>query len=447
MPKPDIRSIDDYDSYLQAALSDLRPEQRTAFTAAMAERYLPVYAAFAKAEDWGDPASMRSSLDAVWDHLRGQALTARDIDRHNGLVRDSTPHMDDFDPEEALDNAALAAAVLVGEALACCRRADNLAPAVQAAMSGFEAVLPGWSDDPEDQPRLWQKSAVRKEFSQQIWLLERVSAVERFDDDAVQALRREVVKPEHAGKIPKRKAPSGPPQVTNQVLFEQYRRMVEADLKSSGRSWGDLEMTPQLKAIQHFSQWAGRYSRRKNTIDGSYGLPADSAAQAALVARNQAIDRALIGTPDWDSTLNEWFGMMLRNQSGQTDAAALDEPHGYGPSLRRLWIEARNRGFAGEKAWEQITAWAYHRPAAWALEDQRKKKGLAHTAPGLVQALARRVEWTRARDSHMPWSTEMDGQRWQVRLNDFPDEPMYSLLVDGAEQGSFHDWPETWKRE
>ena len=40
----------------------------------------------------------------------------------------------------------------------------------------------------------------------------------------------------------------------------------------------------------------------------------------------------------------------------------------------------------------------------------------------------------------------MDGQRWEVRINDFPEEYMYSLLIDGTVVGDFHDWPEAWDR-
>jgi hypothetical protein len=37
---------------------------------------------------------------------------------------------------------------------------------------------------------------------------------------------------------------------------------------------------------------------------------------------------------------------------------------------------------------------------------------------------------------------------WRIRINDFPDELMYSLMIGGENAGDFHfhDWPETWRR-
>ena len=60
--------------------------------------------------------------------------------------------------------------------------------------------------------------------------------------------------------------------------------------------------------------------------------------------------------------------------------------------------------------------------------------------------LARDVTWTRTDDPHWPWSAIVDGSVWQVQLNDFPDEILYTLIVDGSPVGDFNDWPETWRR-
>lgn len=440
MSLPPINSIDDYETYLHARLADLRPEQRAAFCAGLAERYLPVYVAFSEAEDWGDAAGMRRILDAVWGHLGGQSLSGADIGRYRGLVHDSTPHMDDFDAEEAL-----AAAVLVGEAVDACRPGSGLNAAIQAAISAFEAVMPGWSDDPREQVRLWKKNAVRQEFSQQVWLLDRVQEVTRFDDAAIRALRGEVTRAEHMGKIPK-KAPAAPPGLTNQALFEQYRRMVEMDIKTANRTWPGVEMTHTMQAIMVLGHWGGRYSRRRQTIDGSYGKPADTIAQQALVARSKALDAAVAGSPNWHPDARMVIEMTYSNPLGLMDAPAYDSPHGYGPSMRRLWMEAKNRGLADAQAWDAITEWAFHRPEAWEIDDQRKKKGRGYTNPALVDLLARPVTWQSPGDPLIHWRAEVEGAVWQVRLNDFPDDFMYSLVISGQDQGRFHDWPETWTR-
>jgi hypothetical protein len=34
-----------------------------------------------------------------------------------------------------------------------------------------------------------------------------------------------------------------------------------------------------------------------------------------------------------------------------------------------------------------------------------------------------------------------------VRINDFPDELMYSLMIGSENAGDFHDWVETWAKQ
>ncbi|HEY0986983.1 MAG TPA: hypothetical protein VGD80_08025 [Kofleriaceae bacterium] len=60
------------------------------------------------------------------------------------------------------------------------------------------------------------------------------------------------------------------------------------------------------------------------------------------------------------------------------------------------------------------------------------------------QLLARHAVWHAAPDAEHPYETRFAGQRWQVRLNDFPAEVLYSLLIDGREVARFNDWPAAW---
>ena len=40
--------------------------------------------------------------------------------------------------------------------------------------------------------------------------------------------------------------------------------------------------------------------------------------------------------------------------------------------------------------------------------------------------------------------TRVSGQKWKVRLNNFPDEPAYTLVVKGREILHFNEWPSQW---
>jgi hypothetical protein len=60
--------------------------------------------------------------------------------------------------------------------------------------------------------------------------------------------------------------------------------------------------------------------------------------------------------------------------------------------------------------------------------------------------LAQPVAWQAGPDAEHPYEAQVAGQRWQIRINDFPAEVLYSLLVDGYEILRFNDWPSTWPR-
>ena len=50
-------------------------------------------------------------------------------------------------------------------------------------------------------------------------------------------------------------------------------------------------------------------------------------------------------------------------------------------------------------------------------------------------------------DARFPWATDVDGKRWTVRINEFPEEPsLYSLIIDGEVVEELMDWPAAWTR-
>ena len=443
MPDIILNSIDEYESYLAVTLKGWSPRQRLAFAAGMAERWLPAYAAFSDAEEWGDAEGLRRSLDAVWRHLAGRSLSAADRARHLQLLHDSTPHMDDFD---ALD--ALVAASLVSEALQACATDDNHRYALGAGLAGFEVALPEEELDEASQPRLWRKLAARRELKGQLGLIEAVAAVTQFDEASLSELKRKIAKLHVQPVEAQPKPPPGPTPLTNQASFEYYRRGLEGRLREprpQAMETGDAGTA----AIQLFSEWATRYMARLGAFQGHYGRLADETARKHLAARHQAHDAAETGEPNWERLAGEIIEMCYQGNksTGMLDTATSSQPHSYGPSLRRLWVQARRQGATEREAAQRIIDWAHQRPATWAAEDRRKKKGRGQSAPALGAALGRSVAWAATGDLDSPWAAEVAGARWQVRLNDFPDEIMYSLIVDGAAVGDFHDWPETWLRD
>jgi hypothetical protein len=54
-------------------------------------------------------------------------------------------------------------------------------------------------------------------------------------------------------------------------------------------------------------------------------------------------------------------------------------------------------------------------------------------------------------DSDVQWEATGDGEHpyrcggWVVRVNDFPAEPLYTLVCDGAAV-DLEDWPRRWRR-
>jgi hypothetical protein len=437
----EIKSIDDYEAYVTEMIAPWSPEQRVALAAAMAERWLPAYTTFSSAQQWGDPASLQHILDTIWNHLRARVLAPSKWALLAVQLRDSTPHMDDFDAYEAL-----AACTILDDALECCSKTDNLAPAVRAALSGFEAAVPSWEFDPDAQPRLWRRVAARKELRKQLKLVERIGAIARFDDGTIAALRRDMARPAYLGETSERPAAAlDPVTLTNQAAFEQYRRLLSSQLKRP--AWANPSGSRSSFATMIFAEWALRYVLRQNTINGKHGQLSDVAAQQTLVALQLARDAAESEIPDWDADVRYMIDLCLRNPLGEYDAKSLEQPHAYGPSLRRLWAQAKRSKQPDHQAWQSIVAWARCRPAAWDAEDRRKKRGRAYTAATLAEYLANGVSWIATGDRELPWAAQVHGERWQIRLNDFPDDLMYSLIIDGREIGAFHDWPPAWQRD
>jgi hypothetical protein len=42
------------------------------------------------------------------------------------------------------------------------------------------------------------------------------------------------------------------------------------------------------------------------------------------------------------------------------------------------------------------------------------------------------------------YTAVVGNSEWKIRINDFPAEPLYTLIVDCSEIIHFNDWPKEW---
>jgi hypothetical protein len=65
---------------------------------------------------------------------------------------------------------------------------------------------------------------------------------------------------------------------------------------------------------------------------------------------------------------------------------------------------------------------------------------------GPARPSSQRILWRQGPSALMPYEAEVEGQRWQVRVNDFPAEGLYTLLIEGTPAEELEAWPEAWTR-
>jgi hypothetical protein len=56
------------------------------------------------------------------------------------------------------------------------------------------------------------------------------------------------------------------------------------------------------------------------------------------------------------------------------------------------------------------------------------------------------IVWRKGPDAEHPYEANQEGSDLLIRLNDFPAENMYTLLVNQREVADFDDWPRNWQR-
>jgi hypothetical protein len=55
------------------------------------------------------------------------------------------------------------------------------------------------------------------------------------------------------------------------------------------------------------------------------------------------------------------------------------------------------------------------------------------------------VTWKHTGDAEFPYTADVQNRRYTIRLNDFPAEPLYTLIAEGHELQDLEDWPGAWE--
>jgi hypothetical protein len=52
--------------------------------------------------------------------------------------------------------------------------------------------------------------------------------------------------------------------------------------------------------------------------------------------------------------------------------------------------------------------------------------------------------WSRTSDPTAQWRSQVGPDIWTVRVNDFPEDHLYTLFVNDGALGNFDEWPRQW---
>jgi hypothetical protein len=232
---------------------------------------------------------------------------------------------------------------------------------------------------------------------------------------------------------------------TNRQAFDDYHGF---DSSNWARSFEQLvascgdnlsEFAPAITRL-----WGARYNLLRLAIDDPASPLADQLGYKEVLAQNRTFDvvEGKFGQGSaWKWLDPEIFQRMENtiNDSTSGTLKSLRESHIYGPSLIRLRQLAALSGRSTETdRWRYIGEWA-SRPTSVTLPD-------VFPSEQLTACIAQSLVWEETELLRFPWSTTVNGTSWRIRLGDFPEEPMYGLLIEKTHIGNFHEWPQTWTR-
>ena len=135
-----------------------------------------------------------------------------------------------------------------------------------------------------------------------------------------------------------------------------------------------------------------------------------------------------------DGTPHRFFALAgrplleTRTAAGGADLFALDRTTGAFLPARDLWPRLRD----GAADLDEIG------------EDLFRQIGREWRRRAMESRTMQPVTWQATGDAEYPWRATLDGHETRIRINDFPAEPLYSVIVADQSVGELDDWPPAW---
>jgi len=229
-----------------------------------------------------------------------------------------------------------------------------------------------------------------------------------------------------------------PRGISNKVIYTQYTPPSCENNRLLREPVPSVTANDFLDTTKGF--WWPRYYSRYCVLHWDL---ADTVAKDILLARIRARNALYTTLPDLPA---EQIAYAERFFSTGVDVATLLDVPSYGPSFISLWADAREKGLSNEEAAEYIRNWGCYRSPARIRDAERKARKQPLIDRKVAKRLAEIIAWRQTGDPFIPWDATVAGHLWQVRINDFPDDYMYTLLIDSEASGDFHEWPQAWDR-
>jgi hypothetical protein len=118
------------------------------------------------------------------------------------------------------------------------------------------------------------------------------------------------------------------------------------------------------------------------------------------------------------------------------------------PAFEWLLEEARKNGLDETGQMRAVIDWAL-RPDLYEYRPGRPLKSRVPRQPPKEspKILAQKVRWHSVADPQEPLIGKARTKRYKIRINDFPEEALFSLADESGVIWDFDDWPTVWRKE